>query len=175
MGVSALAGEWQADRGICFSQDAAYLPPLRPLKLVPVIHLLRLSSGCPEIEGKAPLGEQDQEKRKHPRLRLRLNVVFTLSEETERPEAAGITVDVSAGGVCFETAEWTDLSSGRQLDLKIRGFSRYGTSSLFRELRGRGTVVRLDRFRAPTGASERGKVAVCFDEPPHFEVYDWTN
>ena len=119
------------------------------------------------------MGEQIEERRKHPRLNLKLSVAFRPQAEPPKREGKGTTLNVSAGGACFETAEWSDLAPEGQMEMRLSGFSRYGSGSLFRELHAAATVMRLDPPAPEVSPLERARVRVRFDEPPHFEIYDW--
>lgn len=121
------------------------------------------------------MADQVSERREHPRLNLRLSVVFAPQEAGISSECRGETTNVSAGGACFETVDWQHLRPMDRLSLRISGFSRYGTGSLFRELRGSGTVLRIEPQRQANGTPSGARVAIRFDEPPHFEVYDWVD
>jgi hypothetical protein len=115
------------------------------------------------------------EKREHPRLSLHLNLAFNAPTTGGVGECRGETVNVSAGGACFDTAEWHDLKVADRLSLRISGFSRYGTGSLFRELRGSATIVRIDPAMSDGNAVGKARVALRFEETPRFEVYDWVD
>jgi len=90
-------------------------------------------------------------------------------------EYHGKTVNISAGGVCLDTAEWRRVRVDDRLSLRISGFSRYGTGTLFREMRGSGVVLRVREPEAEPQSSGRAMVALRFDETPRFDVYDWVD
>jgi hypothetical protein len=85
------------------------------------------------------------EKRQWPRLHLRLNVEFAAeAEEAQRVGGTGTTDNVSAGGLYFHTADWKDLRPGLDLQLHLSGLSGYDAGPLFRSLRGKATILRVD-------------------------------
>jgi len=115
----------------------------------------------------------DQERRASPRLDLTLSVEF-LSEGQEQPSRMGTTRNVSAGGVYFTTPEWHGLSEGQTLQLRLSGLASYGTGPLFKDLRARAVIRRLEPPQDPSSAYARAGVAVSFVERPYFEVYNWS-
>lgn len=117
---------------------------------------------------------QPEEQRTCSRLNLKLNVEFLREGEERQACRVGTTVNVSPGGVYFHSGEWTDISVGDHMGLRLSGLSGYGAGPLFRSLRARAEVLRVD---APDGAHARldkGGVAVRFVEKPCFEVYRWS-
>ena len=112
------------------------------------------------------------EQRKWPRLPLKLNVEFSALEEPVF-QGTGITANVSAGGAYFHTPDWGALKIGRKLDLRLSGFGAYDTGTLFRSLKGKATVLRLDIPKPTDPTYPRASVAIEFFERPSVEVYSF--
>lgn len=113
------------------------------------------------------------ERRESPRLGLRLNVEFLTEAEDRRSHRMGTTSNVSAGGVYFMTDEWQSLKAGQELGIRLSGLSGYGAGPLFRSLRARATVLRVDSPTEPATPITKAGVAIRFNERPCFEVYRW--
>jgi len=113
------------------------------------------------------------ERRENPRLDLRLNVEFLQEGEERQAPRSGTTSNVSAGGVYFQTGEWEGIEVGKELALRLSGLSGYGAGPLFRSLRARARVLRVDPPKRPTERYARAGVAASFIEKPCFEVYRW--
>jgi PilZ domain len=112
------------------------------------------------------------EKRQWPRLLLKLNVEFSAEAlQQERISGTGTTENVSAGGLYFRTTEWRDLHPGLDLQLHLSGLSGYDSGPLFRSLRGKATVLRLDMPEKQDNGYGKVGVAVRFDERPRVDVY----
>ena len=109
------------------------------------------------------------ERRKWPRLELRLNVDFRSVEPEEQASGTGTTKNVSAGGIYFQTPHWQQLETGSIVRVKLSGFGQYDVGPIFRSLEGRAKVLRLD---PPADyEEEKGGVAVKFQESPQFDTY----
>jgi hypothetical protein len=85
----------------------------------------------------------------------------------------GTSANVSAGGIYFFADEWKDLKVGQELGIRLSGLSGYGASSLFRSLRARATVLRVERPAEADASCAKAGVAARFSERPRFEVYRW--
>lgn len=119
------------------------------------------------------LEEDNDERRGSPRLKLNLNVEFSPEGQDAKATRLGITTNVSAGGVYFTTGEWEQLQPGQELGLRLSGLAGYGTGPLFRSLRGRAVVLRLDPPEEGSANYPKAGVAARFKERPAFEVYRW--
>ncbi len=126
-----------------------------------------------ETPGNNGTTEGRAEKRQWPRLHLRLNVEFAGAEtkKIEHVSGTGTTDNVSAGGVYFHTADWRELQPGLDLQLHLSGLSGYDAGPLFRSLRGRATILRVDVPQDQEGGFARAGVAARFDERPRVDVY----
>ena len=113
------------------------------------------------------------ERRESPRLNLRLNVEFLKEGEECQARRMGTTRDVSAGGVYFHTSEREGIEVGQEMAIRLSGLSGYGAGPLFRSLRARARVLRVDRLAAERAPIEKAGVAAQFLEKPGFEVYGW--
>lgn len=111
------------------------------------------------------------EKRKWPRLPLRLNVEFASGEPQAKAEGSGTTENVSAGGVYFLTSYWPNLKPGLKLSLYLSGFSGYNAGAVFRRVAAEGTVLRLDPPVEEEGAYRKAGVAVRFEKRPEVDIY----
>lgn len=114
------------------------------------------------------------ESRERPRLSLKFNVEFLKEGEERQASRLGTTTNISAGGVHFTTTEWEGMNIGDHIEVRLSGLSGYGTGPLFRNLRARAKVLRLDTPEEATGPYGRAAIAVRFSERPCFEVYNWT-
>jgi len=114
-------------------------------------------------------------RRMSPRQNLALNVAF-LSEDDERQHTRkGTTANVSAGGVYFHTSEWQALEAGKEIGLRLSGLSGLSDGGpLFRDLRVKAIIVRVDAPEKQTTPFTRGGIAARFSEQPCFEVYRWS-
>ena len=122
--------------------------------------------------GNSLSAEDRGEKRQWPRLHLKLNVEFSAeASEKQRFSGTGTTDNVSAGGLYFHTADWTDLQPGQDLQLHLSGLSGYDSGPLFRSLRGRATILRVDKPEDEDDGFGKMGVAVRFDERPRVDVY----
>ncbi len=101
---------------------------------------------------------------------MKLNVEFAPEGEQE-PARMGATANVSAGGLYLVTSEWQGLQAGQDLNLRLSGLSGYGAGPLFRVLRSRATVLRVDDPNDEDRAYERKGIALRFSEKPRFDVY----
>ncbi len=126
-----------------------------------------------ETPGNNGTAEGRHEKRQWPRLHLRLNVEFAESEarEAEHVSGTGTTDNVSAGGLYFHTADWKGLRAGLDLQLHLSGLSGYDAGPLFRSLRGKATILRVDVPKDENSGYSRAGVAARFDERPRVDVY----
>ena len=112
------------------------------------------------------------EKRQWPRLNLKLNVEFVANAPDEqRVGGTGTTANVSAGGLYLNTTDWRQLSLGQHLQLHLSGLSGYDAGPLFRSLRAKATVLRLDIEENGETAYSKVGVALRFDERPRVDVY----
>jgi hypothetical protein len=119
-----------------------------------------------------PSDNRAAERRQWPRLNLKLNVQFAAeAPQEEGVDGTGTTANVSAGGLYFNTANWKGLEPGQNLQLHLSGLSGYDAGPLFRSLRGKATVLRLDIPGNEETAYSRVGVAVRFDERPRVDVY----
>jgi len=112
------------------------------------------------------------ERRKWPRLELRLNVEFSSPQGVG---GSGITDNVSAGGMYFLTGDWQGLSTGQGLVLRLSGMSSYNEGPLFRTLGGKATVLRLDLPETEGLPFAKAGVAMRFDERPRVELYSFSS
>jgi hypothetical protein len=119
--------------------------------------------------------EGPAEKRQWPRLHLKLNVEFSAAVgemgANERPGGTGTTDNVSAGGLYFHTPDWKGLQPGVDLQVHLSGLSGYDAGPLFRSLRGRATILRVDLPKEQNGGFSKAGVAARFDERPRVDVY----
>jgi hypothetical protein len=107
----------------------------------------------------------------YPRVPLALTVHFAAGEDEQELQGVGTTKNVSAGGAYFLTSEWQSLGVGQDLGLELSGLSIYNHGPLFRELRGRATVLRVDPPDDSRPPYRNAGVAVRFDERPRLGVY----
>jgi hypothetical protein len=114
--------------------------------------------------------ESGSNRRQWPRLQLTLNVRF--SADGQEANGAGITDNVSAGGLYFLTPSWRGLRERQSLSMRLSGMSSYDQGMLFRTLGGRATILRLDLPEDEGHSHAKAGVAVRFDERPRIEVYD---
>ncbi|MCK4375032.1 MAG: hypothetical protein KAX19_06865 [Candidatus Brocadiae bacterium] len=96
---------------------------------------------------------------------------FSPAGEEGRAGRMGNTADVSAGGLYFWTPEWEGLGVGQGLTLRLSGLDGLGSGPLFRSLRSKATILRLDPPETDKGRYAKGGIAVRFDERPRFDVY----
>jgi hypothetical protein len=113
--------------------------------------------------------EGHMERRKRPRLQLRLNVEF--SSPAGEAGGFGITDNISAGGVYFLTPDWQGLKMGQSLALRLSGTSNYDDWPVFRTLGCKATVLRLDVPPEQRAPHAKAGVAMRFDERPRVDVY----
>ncbi len=113
----------------------------------------------------------ETDRRQWPRLQLKLNVEFVAEGEQRQVSGAGTTANVSAGGLYFVTSEWQALEPGQSVRLRMSGLSGYDFGPLFRSLRGKATIVRLEPAERETPSPNKAGVAVRFDERPRVDVY----
>lgn len=116
---------------------------------------------------------RDSDRRESPRLPLRLNVEFLREGESRTAQRMGTSGNVSAGGIYFLADEWKDLKIGQELGIRLSGLSGYGAGPLFRSLRARATVLRVERPKEDGAAYAKAGIAARFSERPYFEVYRW--
>jgi len=100
-------------------------------------------------------------------------VEFSVRDRERRIGGSGTTENVSAGGAYFRTSQWEELSPGQGLDFQLSGLTGYNVGPIFRSLRGKGTVLRLDAPEPRGTPLGRGGVAIRFDERPRVDVYGW--
>lgn len=112
----------------------------------------------------------EKERRRWPRLELKLNVEFVVREDDSEASGQGVTENVSAGGMYFVTPDWQTLDVGDEVALRLSGLSGYNEGALFRSLHGEARILRLDTPGAEP-ESEPGGVAVEFEEGPRVELY----
>jgi len=112
-----------------------------------------------------------KDRRQWRRLPLKLNVEFLSQEDKHEASGTGITKNVSAGGLCFMTRDWEGLKLGQELSLRVGGFGTYDSGPLFRSLRGKVSIVRLDVPEAESGPYAEAGVAAQFHQPPRFDSY----
>jgi hypothetical protein len=125
-----------------------------------------------EKSGNSGAAESRGEKRQWPRLHLKLNVEFSAEVSSkQRLSGSGTTENVSAGGLYFHTADWSELQPGQDLQLHLSGLSGYDSGPLFRSLRGKATVLRVDALKDENTGFGKVGVAVRFDERPRVDVY----
>lgn len=113
--------------------------------------------------------EERENRRKWPRLPLRLKVDFSPAGQEEHAQGSGVTDNVCAGGMYFRTRDWHLLQPGQPLELRVSGMSCYNHGPLFRTLGGTATVIRLDAPASEDFLYARAGVAVRFDERPHVD------
>ena len=125
-----------------------------------------------ERSGNSASADSRGEKRQWPRLHLKLNVEFSAEASSRQSlSGSGTTANVSAGGLYFHTADWGDLQPGQDLQLHLSGLSGYDSGPLFRSLRGKATVLRVDSLTDEGNGYGKMGVAVRFDERPRVDVY----
>ena len=117
---------------------------------------------------------REQERRESPRLNLTLHVAFLAEGQEQQASRIGTTTNVSAGGVYFNTSEWQGIESGQEVGLRLSGLSGYQPGPLFRDLRVKATILRVDAPKQPTTPYAKAGVAARFSERPCFEVYRWS-
>ena len=115
-----------------------------------------------------------KDRRQWPRLPLKLNVEFLAQQDRHEASGTGITKDVSAGGLYFMTRDWERLKLGQDLSLRVGGFSTYDSGPLFRSLRGKVSIVRLDVPEASSSPHAEAGVAAQFYQPPRFDSYGFS-
>ncbi len=115
-----------------------------------------------------------EERRESPRLNLTLNVEFLTEGQEPQATRMGTTANVSAGGVYFHTAEWKGLERGQEVGIRLSGLAGYGAGPLFRDLRVKAGILRVDPPAQDGGPYAKGHVAARFTERPCFEVYRWS-
>ena len=121
------------------------------------------------------MSKERVDKRERPRLNLKLNVEFLVEGEEGQTSRMGTTSNVSAGGVYFTTSEWRGLQEGQEMGLRLSGLSGYGTGPLFRNMRAKAKVLRVETPEGDESESLRkAGVAACFRDRPCFEVYRWS-
>lgn len=116
------------------------------------------------------MNDNETERRKWPRLQLKLNVEFVAVDGGHRVTGSGTTANVSAGGVFFQTPDWRGLETGQSVRLHLSGLSGYDLGPLFRSLRGEATILRLEVPEEEEPYTKAG-VAARFDERPRVDVY----
>ena len=114
--------------------------------------------------------QADAERRRSPRLAMKLNVSFAPVAEEGPAAGNGKTENVSAGGMYFRTFDWKLLGEGKTLDLTVSGLSHYDNGPLFRTLKGQATILRLDAVEPPDGPHAYPGVAVRFNAPLRMET-----
>ncbi len=112
----------------------------------------------------------ERERRKWPRLELKLNVEFAVRDDDCESSGHGVTENVSAGGIYFVTPDWRALHVGEDVALRLSGLSGYNEGALFRTLRGEAKIVRLEPPEQRRAGRPAG-VAVRFEERPRVELY----
>jgi hypothetical protein len=112
------------------------------------------------------------ERRKRPRLQLRLNVEFSSAEG--QAGGFGITDNVSAGGVYFLTPDWQGLKTGQNLFLRLSGMNNSTDWPVFRTLGCKATVLRLDAPSDEEVPHAKAGVAMRFDNRPRVDMYGLT-
>lgn len=105
---------------------------------------------------------------------IKLNVDFFTDKDTGAANRVGKTVNISAGGVYFGTTEWDGLGVSDEVEMRLSGLSAYGMGSLMRTLRGRMTILRVERPDEDAAAPAKACVAARFHGNPCFDVYRWT-
>ncbi len=111
------------------------------------------------------------ERRKWPRLELRLSVQFDSPAPRREAHGVGSTENVSAGGIYFLTSSWDQLEEGMKLQLQLSGLSQYNAGPIFRSLEGEGTVLRLETPAEEGQEYSKAGVAVRFDRKPRIQLY----
>jgi len=119
------------------------------------------------------VGNRSSDRRESPRLTLRLNVEFLREGESRASQRMGTSSNVSAGGIYFLADEWKDIKVGQELGIRLSGLSGYGNGPLFRSLRARATVLRVEAPKEAAGSFAKAGIAARFSERPYFEVYRW--
>ena len=117
------------------------------------------------------MSDNGNERRQWPRLELKLNVEFVARNGKPKLTGSGTTANVSAGGVYFVTPDWEDLSPGQDIRVHLSGLSGYDLGPLFRSLRGKATIVRVEPPEEEEATYARAGVAARFDERPRVDVY----
>ena len=119
------------------------------------------------------MANRNSDRRESPRLNLRLNVEFLGEGESRTAQRMGTSANVSAGGIYFLADEWKDLKVGQDLGIRLSGLSGYGAGPLFRSLRARATVLRVETPKEASTPYAKAGIAAQFSERPYFEVYRW--
>ncbi len=101
------------------------------------------------------------ERRKHPRLQIRLPVSYRPAESLSATFRHDYTTDIATGGVQFLLAGEA-LKPGQRLEMELSVPPGEGHFPYTGRIRGNGTVVRC---QATDPAQERWAVAARFDEP----------
>ena len=115
----------------------------------------------------------NMERRKWPRLELKLNVQFSLPAEGAEAAGDGTSQNISADGVYFLTPDWQRLAVGKTLALRLSGFAPINQGPLFRTVGGKATILRLD-VPKPEDSAARAGVAARFRERPKVELYSFS-
>jgi hypothetical protein len=112
------------------------------------------------------------DRRRHQRLSIRLPLVFRPSEASGVYTGRGVTANICAMGVCFESAN-DSTHPGMTLDLCITVPPAAGVSPYETEVSTTGRVIRLVRPASNRpgrlGAPERTTVAVRFNSPLQYD------
>ena len=88
---------------------------------------------------------QDQERRKHRRLEIRLPLECRTTHGGRKTAYRTVTCDISAGGLCFEV-ESNEFPVGTTLDMELGVPPGDGHSPYPGRVRGTGRVVRVERL-----------------------------
>jgi hypothetical protein len=131
-----------------------------------------MASSCAAGDAESRAG-RDPDRRESPRLNLQLNVEFLREGESRPTQRIGTSGNVSAGGIYFLADEWKDLKVGQELGIRLSGLSGYGSGPLFRSLRARATVLRVEKPKEGAPSGGKAGIAARFSERPYFEVYRW--
>lgn len=116
------------------------------------------------------------DRRVYPRDRVNLGVeCFPSASDGGAEKRRGITQDVSAGGVSFQTASWRGLEVGHTIGLRLSGLSERGCNSgRPRVAKVFATVRRIIVGRQDAQAPAYATIAVEFVERPFTQHYKLT-
>lgn len=107
-----------------------------------------------------------KEKRKWPRIPLRFNINFSTAVGEELFDGAGMTENVSQGGMFFKTKDWTPLKPGQKLTFHMAGVALRNQLPGYMRLSGYATILRLNRPSSNEPQEAAAGVAVRFEKPP---------
>lgn len=100
-----------------------------------------------------------EDRRKAPRLRMRLDVDYRGKDTEKGIEGRGKVKNVSAGGAYFTTQQ-DGLEPGSKLHLRLSGIMPYTRGTTFTGLEGEARVLRIEEAED----ADKVGIAVKFEE-----------